>query len=336
MSDATESTAPDATAGASAGGEAPAEATTPAPDATTTAPVEGGEKTAEAPAAVDPLSAKFAALSKREREVALREKREREAIAKERADIEARAKDLETKLAQVTSAEQLLALAKEKPTEFLAKTGLTFKQLTDAVLAEGQEPTADDKIAKLEARLEAEAKARAEAEERAKADAAAREAKVNEEAVERYKAGIQDFVAKNAETYELVAAEGAHELVFDLIEAHYTETAKSGKPEIMTVDKAAELAEAYLLEEATKKFKGSKKIASLFASLAPPPPAQLPVAKLPDPAAAKAPSKAPAKPQITNRGSSVATGAAPEKKPLLTPREIAEKYRRERRRNASA
>ena len=282
---------------------------------------------AAAPVAEDagPQAPRWAALAKRERDATLREKKLKEEIAAERAALADERKAVEEKLAAATSADDLLKLAKERPTEFFARTGLTYKDLTEAVLKEGEPPTADDRVSKLEARLEAEAKARADAEAKRAADAERAETEENERAVTAFKSSVADFVKANSETYELVAAEGAHELVFDLIAENYART----KGQIMPIEKAVELVESHLFEEASRKYKTSKKLAGMFAPAAPAPAASLPPIPVP---AAKKPA-----PTITNKTGVAGTAPPPEKKPLLSPREIAERYRKEARaRNARA
>lgn len=262
------------------------------------------------PASPEPVAAKFGALAKREKELVQREKKLKDDAAA-----------LELRLASATSAEDLLKLAKEKPTEFFKRTGLTYQELTNAVLREDEPPTADDRVAKLEARLEAESKARAEAEEKAKTDAEARDKQANEHLISQFKATIETELKAAGETFELVNAEGAYDLVFDLIEEHYRRTEK-----VLPTEKAAELAENYLFEQATKKYGSSKKLAGLFK---PPPP---PIAA-PSPVAAKKPA-----PSLTSKSAPAPASAPPEKGRLLSAREIADRFKKQRRatRNAGA
>lgn len=303
--------------------EAPAEAEAPAAPET---PAAVEEKPADEKPAEDagPLAPRFSALAKREKEITLRERKVKEELA-------AKEKELADKLARVEAYEKQRATWEENPIAFLDAHGITYQKLTERVLKDGEPPTADDRVAKLEAEIAADRKAREE--EKAAAKKAEEEARRQaiEEETNAFKAKIQDFVKENAEKYELVAAEGAHDVVFDLIESHYAATAKKGKPELLDVARAAELVEEHLFEEAAKRYKGSKKLGSLFAPA--PLGNALPVAPT---AAAAVAAAAKAKPQLTNKVGAAATPPAA-KKPLLDAREIAAKFKAERKnRNASA
>lgn len=303
----------------------PVEPVAVSPDAPPAVPPAAASEPAEPEG---PMAARFAALAKRDKELTLREKAAKEAVAAKEAALEAKAAELAERATKLGSLDELLALAKSKPTEFLQRTGLTYAQLTDAVLNEGQPPTADDRVAKLEAELAADRAARAAEVEKAKADAEASAKAAHERAIENFKVHIGEFVKTNAETYELVAAEEATDLVFDVVEAYFQE-----HKQVLPVEQAAAKVEAYLEAEARKKYAGSKKLAGLFQP-PPPPPAATLGAALAAPAAAKA------KPSPTLTSKTGASGvASPPTEPAraLTPYEIAAKYKRAAKaRNAGA
>ena len=68
---------------------------------------------------------------------------------------------------------------------------------------------------------------------------------------------ITDTVNSN-EKYELIQANSAVQLVYDVIEAHYNDTKN-----VLPIDEAAEHVENYLFEE-SKKLLNMKKLQSLF------------------------------------------------------------------------
>lgn len=277
-----------------------------------------------------PKAAAFAALTRREKELTLREKSTKESLAAKEAELEKRAAEITGRAEQLGSLDGLLKLAREKPTEFFKKTGLTYQQLTEAVLSEGQPPTADDRVAKLEAELAADRAERAKNAEQAKLDAAAAARAQDDRAIEAFKGHVSQFVKANAETYELVAAEDATDLVYDVVEAYYAE-----HKQVLTVEQAAERVEVYLEAEARKKYSGSKKLASLFQPPPPPPAATLgaALANSATPAAGKKPT-----PTLTSKtGASGVATPPPAAAPQLTPREIAAKFsKKNRARNAGA
>lgn len=282
----------------------PAAEASPAPELEVSPVVETPEPASAEPAASDAApepapvtSAQFAALAKREKALVLREK-----AAKDEAAAVAE------RLARAETYEARKAKASEDPLSVLGELGLTFEQLTAAVLKQGEPPTADDRVAKLEARLEAEAKARADGEAAAKAQAEAMSKHQLEAAVAGFKNQISGFVKENTEKYEMIAAEDASELVFDVIDENYNKTGK-----LMTVEAASDMVEEYLFGEAKKRLAASKKLAGLFA----PPP-------LPPPPAVVASKK----PTLTNKATASTAVAPAATKGLPSAWEIAQKYKK--------
>ena len=58
---------------------------------------------------------------------------------------------------------------------------------------------------------------------------------------------IEDFVESNADKYELIQANEANDIIYDVIEEHYNDTGR-----ILDIEEAAEAVENYLEEEAEK------------------------------------------------------------------------------------
>ena len=144
-------------------------------------------------------------------------------------------------------------LAKESPLEALKALGLSYDQLTDLILGneEKGEPTADDRVAALEARLENERKER-ETAAKAQADADT-ERKIN-----TFKTGVLAHgIKSNPDKYECINARGGDgvELVWEVIESYH-----EANGEVLNWEVAAEQVEKHLEDEARamlglKKFK---------------------------------------------------------------------------------
>lgn len=182
----------------------------------------------------DPLSPKFAALTRKEKEL-----RTREIALKERES-------------KASSWESESKGFKERPLEFMAKHGLTYEQLTHMILNDGK-PTQDQKNSSLEEKVtnlqkqieDREAHQKAEAEKQAQAQV--------EQVVASFKSDIIDFISKNSEAYELIATASAQDTVYEVVEEHYRETGR-----VLTISEAADLVENHLFTE-SQKFLGLKK-----------------------------------------------------------------------------
>jgi hypothetical protein len=193
---------------------------------------------AEAPkeeAPTQDLSAQFAALSKKEKKL---------------FEDQARIKELEKKYGPI---EKALSAAKEKPTALLEAAGITLDDLIQYQLKNGQPPTAEDKVATIEAKLKAyeeQIKSKEEAAEQARID----------RAIADFKGQIKAHVATDAAKFELVAANNAFDTVYEVCEQYYNETGKQ-----LDISKAAELVEAELFENA-KKVLNLSKMKALYAT----------------------------------------------------------------------
>ncbi|MDQ3024778.1 MAG: hypothetical protein M3R04_10455 [bacterium] len=190
--------------------------------ATESAPVIAPVETSPAAAPEDDrLRRGFAALSRKEKDIREREK-------------------------GIKRFEDLSAKAKASPLEFLQEFGLSYDQLTDLILggeSEKPAPTADDRVAALEARLEAE---RTERETSAKA---AQEATI-ERQINTFKEGVLKHGIKTAgDKFECINAKGDDgiELVWEVIES-YHET----HGEVLNWERAAIEVEQHLEAEARK------------------------------------------------------------------------------------
>lgn len=216
---------------------------------------EAKDKPAE-PAKPDPFGPKFAALSKQEHAITV----ERKTLDTEKAEL---AKERE----QVAHLKGIGELFKTDILAAIEKLDLDPRKLIAALATAKPKDETTRRLEKLEADKKAEAEGR---EKKAKEEAAAleeRRAKV----LEVEKANIAATIASKPDEYELLLLEGAEgiELVWDLMDAHYTDSLqKTGRGEKLPYEKAAAGVEAYLLEQEQQKLAKSKKLRSIAA---PPP-----------------------------------------------------------------
>lgn len=180
----------------------------------------------------EPLSVRFAALTKREKNLQEREKQ---------------IKEMESKFKNFELTKETV---RKSPKEALESIGLSFEDFTKAYLdqLDGKEhkPSVEDKVQELYAKIEAKEQAEREREEQAKKDAEAA-------AIENFKSQVKEFVAKDVEKYELINEAGLYDEVFNVIEEYYNETG-----EILSTEKAAEHVENHLYEEGQKLLKAKK------------------------------------------------------------------------------
>ena len=230
MNEPSTSTSPEPTPAASTAAEPSAEPSAQPDVAEAASPSEQPAPVADPQEAR--LSARFAALSRKEK--SLREQ-------------ERRVKEAEQRLRLLDDQDRL---AKEDPLALLDKLGITYEQLTDHVLGLG---APKDPLALVQQKLDALERQRAE--EREQAQRADTEQKLNQ-----FKRTIRATIDTDADKYELIAAEEAYDDVYDLIEQHFEQTR-----EVMPIERAAQLVEDHLYAEARKLTK-AKKLRALLAS----------------------------------------------------------------------
>lgn len=193
----------------------------------------------EQPKPVDDFSEKFAALTREQKKI-WEEKQKLKAI---QAEVEAYKKKVELK--------------QKNPYLFLKEEGLELNQILEMAAKDGEPPSAEDKIAELERKLEARIKAEQEKEEKEKQ---ARE----QEAIDKFRQNLETHIKTKKDDYELINAQNAFGIVFEVIAQHYDKTLQeTGTAEIMDMDKAAQMVETHLTNE-LQKLKGLKKVSSLF------------------------------------------------------------------------
>jgi hypothetical protein len=214
------------------------EVATPTPEETAAAEAAKKLSTEEVKAKIeaDKFAAKFAALSRKEKQMRDREK----AIAAREAQI-AEAEQTKTKYSSELDA--FKARIRKEPVRMMEEYGLTRTELAEILLNDG-EPTEKMKATDAEKAIQAQIKALED-------KLAAKEAKEEEDrynaTLNAFKTNIANHINNNAADYELVQANDATELVYQVIEEHHASTG-----EILDIKRAADAVEAHLLEEAKK------------------------------------------------------------------------------------
>lgn len=210
----------------------PTEVIVEAPKIETTETVE--TPITEEPPKVSKSAAKLASIKAREA-----------AIERQRLEIEA-------KSSQIAQKEQLLSKDKilTSPSEALKALGITFEDLTNAILSEGT-VVPEDK-AELALKEVKSLREEREQEEKAKQEKAQREKEELEQAridkvINDFKGRIDNVVVSSPDKYELVIANEAQGLVYDVVRAYFD---KHGQ--ILDPEKAADLVEDHLWKKAQK------------------------------------------------------------------------------------
>lgn len=199
------------------------------------------------------FASKFAALSRKEKDV-----RQREMELEQRAaELNRRLEEMEAKLSpkeEVKEPEIPLDLRLRKdPIKTLEELGLSYERLTDIVLNEGKVPN-DLKMDVM--RREMEDKYQKQLEDLRNeylSDKQKAEEEKYQQVIQNYMGQIADFVNTNQEQYELIKANDSVDLVYNVIEEHYNETGR-----ILDTKEAADHVEKYLEEEARKIMKLKK------------------------------------------------------------------------------
>lgn len=199
-------------------------------------PVEPVEASSEE---IKPLSPQFAALAKEKRALQI----ERANFDKQKAELEAKSKD-------TTSSTDLIAKLKSNPLSVLQEHGVTYDQLTEALLA-GDDTKAqlDRALARLDA-LEKGGKDQTEA-------MTQREYQANKQALTHINNEMSKLVS-TGDDYELVRSEGAQEKALQKVWDTWQET---GIP--MSAEEALASVENELMEDALKRAQYKKVQAKL-------------------------------------------------------------------------
>lgn len=210
-----------------------------------TAPVEIS-KTSEPGLGTDPqFASKFAALTRKEK--AIRE--QQAALKSQQSEIDNLKKQFEDRgKTEVTLADRI----KKEPLKVLSEMGLTFEDLSQIVLNEGN-PTPEMLIKRTRDELQSEYKKELED---LKTSLLEKEKKSEEDKVNavksQYLEQLTEYVNSN-EKYELIRHNDAVQLVYDVVEGFYEE-----KGEVLSIEQAADQVESYLETEAKRIFELKK------------------------------------------------------------------------------
>ena len=205
--------------------------------------------------AQDDFAKKFAALSRREKDIRTREQEYEARLA----ELNAKTDALLQKEEQPSEQKEELPLEyriRRNPLKVLEEMGFGYDKLTELALNDGKLPP-EMQMKLMKEELESDYKTKFEQlEEKLKAkEVQEQEAQLNT-VVENFKKEITDLVSSDTEKYELINASDSQELVFDIISQHYEETNR-----ILPIEEAAQAVEDHLLEE-FKKYSDLKKLSS--------------------------------------------------------------------------
>jgi cell division septation protein DedD len=272
--------------------------TTPA----TSNPQASSATAPEVTASPEKVSAKFAALARKEKQALVKleaaKTREQALIAREQA-LQAR----EAKLQEFEN------IKSTNPLRALEMTGVSYQDLTQTVLNNG-ELTPEMQINNLRKEVET-FKEQQERLAKEQAEAAAKRASQDEqEILATFKSEIDTFIKGQGSKFELIQSFNQTGLVYDTIDAQFQRTGR-----ILSISEASEMVEKYLESEIEKALE----IPKFRAKATPPPP----------PVEARKPVTSPWGPKpVTRTLTNSATNAATSSKPAsLTDRERLERAR---------
>lgn len=212
-------------------------------------PTEPAQPTPEQKAQADQFASKFAALSRKDKQLREREKQ----IEKRLADLEARSKQEQEEVSKYKSIPERL---KKEPLNVLKEYGLTMQELTDMMLNDGK-PTPEMMLSEAEKRMQAKLD---ELDKKLKEKEELETSTKHQQAIDNFKSEISSFITENNNDYELIAANDAADLVYEVIEAHFNDTADEDGQNgtIMDVKEACNLVEQHFLNEAKRHLKLGK------------------------------------------------------------------------------
>jgi hypothetical protein len=204
----------------------------------------------------DFLAPKFAALSRKEKQIREMEK----AIKTQQAEVEKMRQEWESKSKSTQESEsQLLQKLKKNPLKALQELGYDFDKLTEMQINE-QNPTPQMLIEQIKEELRAEIQKEVGGVKENLKEKEIQEAKERHEAaVNGYKSELQEFVSQASDKYELILANDATDLMFETAEAYYQQTGK-----VPSHEEVADAVEEHLEERAKeilklKKFQTAQK-----------------------------------------------------------------------------
>ena len=210
--------------------------------------VEQSLEEAREPEKSDDFSRKFAALSRREKEIRAKE-----------VEYDKRIAELEERLGSFgkkPEPEPELPIEyrlKKDPLRALEDMGLSYDKLTELALNDGK-LTPEMQMRLMREELEGGYKKKFEELENRLLEKERSDEQRRYDDIQRgFQNEIEDFVESNSDKYELIQANEANDIIYDVIEEHYNDTGR-----ILDIEEAAEAVENYLEEEAEKIFRLGK------------------------------------------------------------------------------
>lgn len=212
-------------------------------------PLEPVEEKKE-PAADPRFSKKFAALSRREKQLKAKEA----AYSKRLAELEKRLEKPEPEsIPEPVPEIPLKNRLRTDPLKALAEIGLPYEKLTELALNDGN-LTPDMQMKLMREEIESGYKSKFEELEKRISDKDQTDKTARYDRIQKnYMRKVGDFVDKNPETYEFVKANDASNVIYDVVEQHYKESGK-----ILTIKEAADAVESHFEGEAEKLLKLKK------------------------------------------------------------------------------
>lgn len=198
----------------------------------------------------DDFSRKFAALSRREKEIRAKEAEYDKRIA----ELEERFNSFNQKSEPEPEPELPIEYRlKKNPLKALEEMGLSYDKLTELALNDGK-LTPEMQMRLMREELEGDYKKKFEELENRLLEKEKSDEQRRYDDIQRgFKNEIDEYVNSNLDKYELIQANEANDIIYDVIEEHYNDTGR-----ILDIEEAAEAVENYLEEEAEKLLKLGK------------------------------------------------------------------------------
>ena len=235
-------------------------------------PATEAEKVVEAPKVDDRFAAKFAALSRQEKQIKQRQmelqQRESAFLAREK-QLQEQLASKESELGQFKGFKDKL---KSNPLQTLQEEGYDFESLTKVQLNE-QNPTPEMLVQRLQEQMDDKYSKQLED---LKAQIEERDKKNQEnqvaQATTAYKQSIAAEITTNPDKYELIAntpygsKDTSEDLVFEVVEEFFNKNQK-----VLSVQEAADMVENHLINEEQKRREKLKKLKTASTPAAPAP-----------------------------------------------------------------
>lgn len=207
---------------------------------------------AEVPKSQDFLAPKFAALTRKEKQIRDMERQ----VRAQQAEVERLRSEYETKSkSNAESESQLMAKLKSNPLKALKEFGYDFEKLAEMQLND-ENPTTEMQLKQIEERLRSEMEEKYGKLNETLKQKEEREAKERyDAAVNGYKHEITSFVSQNSDKYELILNNGptGTDLLFETAEEYFNQTGR-----VPDHAEIADAVEAHFEEQANQIFKLKK------------------------------------------------------------------------------